>query len=266
MTEIEHFHLKVCMLGDAAVGKTALIRRFVINNFDDKYVATIGTKITKKVLTITQPLNGRMEAIGVTLLIWDIMGQTGYDKLRAHYYNGSEGAFIVADLTRRETFENISDWQRALYTKTGPIPITVLANKNDLTEDHEVTIEDIKTYAQAIDAPYCITSAKTGLHVESAFFNLSERMAVNSMGKIYTNPVEILDQMVADFCKLYHDIEFGMKPFEEECTALGFGVEHPTHSGLLRLNERLRAKIGKEIGKEEARDYYAKYHKLISRL
>ena len=64
---------KICLLGDLAVGKTSLIRRYVLDTFDDKYITTIGTKVTKKRLDIELP--DQQKEIDLTLLIWDIMGQ-----------------------------------------------------------------------------------------------------------------------------------------------------------------------------------------------
>ncbi|MBI4739767.1 TniB family NTP-binding protein, partial [Candidatus Woesearchaeota archaeon] len=64
---------KICLFGEAAVGKTSLIRRFVLDQYDDRYLATIGAKVSKKVVTVQVP-EKNIEA-ELTVMIWDIMGQ-----------------------------------------------------------------------------------------------------------------------------------------------------------------------------------------------
>ena len=89
---------KIVVLGDPAVGKTSLIRRFVINAFDDKYLTTIGAKIVKKEIQLRS--GGAKPDIDVTLMIWDVAGQKTLGNVKQAYYRGSEGAMIVCDITR----------------------------------------------------------------------------------------------------------------------------------------------------------------------
>ena len=77
---------KVCLVGDNNVGKTSLIRRFVLDSFDDKYTSTIGTKVTKKEVNVKRD-NGR--EVSLSMLVWDIMGQKGFrELLRESYFYG----------------------------------------------------------------------------------------------------------------------------------------------------------------------------------
>ena len=93
---------KICLLGSFAVGKTSLIERFVYNRYDEKYLTTIGVKISQKVLApIDDPQGGRM--IQHTFLIWDIAGLEKFDKVVKNYFRGAAGALAVADLTRPES-------------------------------------------------------------------------------------------------------------------------------------------------------------------
>jgi len=74
--DVKRMKMKVCLVGEAAVGKTSLIRRFVLDDFDDKYIQTLGTKVSKKELTVAIPDgSGNMK---VDMTIWDIMGQKGF--------------------------------------------------------------------------------------------------------------------------------------------------------------------------------------------
>ena len=83
---------KVCLLGDFAVGKTSLIRRYVEDRFDDKYLSTIGVKISRKIV--------QRPDYALTLLIWDLAGGDDINQLSRRYLLGAVGAILVCDLTR----------------------------------------------------------------------------------------------------------------------------------------------------------------------
>ncbi len=174
MSEKRYFRRKICLLGDAAVGKTSLIQRYVMDKFDDKYVVTLGTKVTMKDVVIKKP--DEDEVINVTLMIWDILGQREFKRLQASFYKGSNGTIVVADLTRKETLENIHDWILALFNTAGKVPVLLLINKSDLSEQAAFTEDDIKKIAEKYNTSYLFTSAKTGENVEKAFLNMSNML------------------------------------------------------------------------------------------
>lgn len=167
--------LKICLVGDVGVGKTSLIRRFVLDVFDDKYIATIGTKVTKKEMEFKDPRTG--ETMTIMLLVWDIMGQPSFrEVLREAYFYGAEGALAVCDVTSKESLGELRYWIKAMTSTTGEIPIVFLGNKCDLKDDMRVTLEDIEAFASKQNAPALLTSAKTGYNVESAFSVLVDRI------------------------------------------------------------------------------------------
>ncbi len=160
--------LKICLVGDVGVGKTSLIRRFVMDVFDDKYIATIGTKVTKKEMDFKDPRTG--EDLRILLLVWDIMGQPSFrEVLREAYFYGAEGALAVCDLTSKESLGELRYWVKAMTSTTGEIPIVFLGNKCDLKDDVRVTTQDLEVFAMKQGSPAMLTSAKTGYNVESAF-------------------------------------------------------------------------------------------------
>ncbi len=163
--------LKVCLAGEVAVGKTSLIRRYVDDTFDDRYLATMGAKVTKRVLSVTMP--GSRQRGHVDLTIWDIMGDRGFrDLLKEAYFQGVQGILAVCDVTRPETLLELEDWRRAIEKVAGRIPAYVLANKVDLVEETRLTSSDLETFCKEWDCPYLLTSAKTGENVEEAFEGL----------------------------------------------------------------------------------------------
>ena len=103
---------KVCMCGDPNVGKTSLIRRFVHGKYDDEYISTLGTVVTKKSIE-TNPKGN------LTMMIWDISGQNEFKRIHNSAFKNAKGGIAVCDITKPETAENLSDWIRTLRDISG---------------------------------------------------------------------------------------------------------------------------------------------------
>lgn len=163
---------KICLLGDGAVGKTSLIRKFVYDEFDDKYISTIGAKVTKKPLELKDSEGNKIK---LTLMIYDLLGQKDFQRLHSVYYRGSHGTLVVCDITRKETLQSLMEWKEDIFKVTGEIPAVYLANKVDLKDQAAFTEEQFREILQESDS-YFKTSAKTGENVEEAFVTLSKLM------------------------------------------------------------------------------------------
>ncbi len=162
--------LKVCTVGEEAVGKTSLVRRFVADKFDGDYIRTIGTLISKKTLELEDPMG---EPVEVDAVIWDIMGRQGFmDLLKDAYFYKANGVLAVCDMTRRETMEALHGWLKGVYNAAGPLSTIVLSNKSDLKGQLQIKEEDMVEMSEFYSAPYFMTSAKTGDNVYSAFESL----------------------------------------------------------------------------------------------
>jgi small GTP-binding protein len=167
--------MKICLLGDGAVGKTSLIRRFVDDVFTDDYLLTIGTKTSKKRLIIK--MKNPEREFHLSLMIWDIMGQISFRKLlHPTYLKGAKGAILVCDLTRKETLDHLDDWIDSLYVERKVMPSVFVANKSDLENKHAFGTAELESVASAHDSPFFLTSAKTGVNVEKAFQVLGEKL------------------------------------------------------------------------------------------
>lgn len=167
--------LKICMAGEAMVGKTSLIRRYVLQEYDDHYTATLGTKITKKTIETQDPKT--RQPVQVNLILWDIMGTpTLRDLLKEAYYHGAHGVLGVADLTRKETLRELDAWYRSIETVAGRIPTYVVVNKTDLEGQAELEEVAIADFCGGREWPWSYTSAKTGKGVEEAFLGLVQHV------------------------------------------------------------------------------------------
>jgi small GTP-binding protein len=166
---------KVCLVGEAAVGKTSLIRRFVKDVFDDSYITTLGAKVSKVEIQVEVPEKDLL--IQMDMVIWDIMGEKGVrDLLREAFFGGAKGILAVCDLTRYSSLKELDDWVQSVFQVVGEISVVYAVNKADLREEVMLLFgeEDIEMSAQAFDATYFFTSAKTGEHVQLVFQRLAE--------------------------------------------------------------------------------------------
>ena len=165
---------KVCLVGDGEVGKTSLIRRFVTDSYDDAYITTVGTKVSKKESLVQSSggMNARLD-----MAIWDIMGQQGFRSLlKQSYFYGSSGIIVVFDLTRRETFDAIENWMADVREVVGDKPpVIFFGNKCDLPE-RALEEQEMEDMAASYGGPLYYTSAKTGEFVDDAFMELAKRM------------------------------------------------------------------------------------------
>ncbi len=165
---------KVCLLGDFAVGKTSLVRRLVHDLFDDRYISTIGVKVSRKTLTIARD----HAIIDLSIILWDLAGSEEFTHMRASYLRGASGLFLVGDLTRPATITNLHSYMADLTDNGQRIPMVIAANKLDLvnTGEEPGVIGVAQSVATHLEAPLFFTSALTGNEVEQAFHHLGRLM------------------------------------------------------------------------------------------
>jgi small GTP-binding protein len=159
---------KICMLGGFSVGKTSLVKRFVESVFSETYLTTVGVKIDKKPVELSDRI--------VNLILWDLAGEDDISSLRMSYLRGSAGYVLVADGTRPSTLEVALSLRQRVEAEFGPLPFVLLLNKNDLREQWAIRDEDVEDLQQSgwwVQS----TSARTGEGVENAFTALADRVA-----------------------------------------------------------------------------------------
>ena len=244
----EYYKKKVLILGDGAVGKTSLIRRYVVDRFSDEYITTIGTKTTKKDLTLA--FDG--QEWNLSILIWDVLGQKGYTEVQTSAFQGAKGVILVYDVSRPETRGSLVDyWIPRVWRVVGKLPMVIFGNKLDLAEDpraEEATLASLGELYQCVGYP---TSAKTGENVETAFLAFGKELLrageasarqmkhVLVAGDVEDSIVTVTDKIMADFCREFGDVETAMPIVKQQFTKAGVDVKAPTKDGLLRVIEYL---------------------------
>ncbi|MFX0004558.1 MAG: Rab family GTPase [Candidatus Hodarchaeota archaeon] len=173
MKNSEEFRFKIVVVGDGAVGKTSLIKKFTKGTFERDYVKTIGAQFSK----YNQKFNGDM----IRLLFWDIAGQDDFNFLHHLFYKESKAAIIVYSLEENElgqnSFTHIKNWYEVLVKNCGNIPIVLFANKVDLVDEESLNTIEIKKLAEEHNfLNFFLTSAKTGQGVVEAFNAIIERL------------------------------------------------------------------------------------------
>jgi small GTP-binding protein len=166
---------KICLLGAFAVGKTSLAERFVHSRFDEKYLTTVGVKISQRTMPPFQPPGGG-PMVQHAFLIWDIAGLEKFDHVADNYFRGAAGGLAVADLTRPETIEELEGFCTRFRSVNPGAVLVLIGNKADLFDDDRGTLARLEKLARAHLTRFMLASAKSGVRVEEAFTELSRKI------------------------------------------------------------------------------------------
>lgn len=171
VTDLSYDYLfKLLLIGDASVGKSALLLRYADHTFSRTYLSTIGVDF--KIRTVTLD-NGKR----IKLQIWDTSGGERFQSIATSYYRGASGLLIVFDLSDTRSFNNMKYWMNQVDLHTSDSTcIVMVGNKSDLIQQRQVNHADALKFAQHYHAQYIETSAKTGDHVDKAFQQLVEQI------------------------------------------------------------------------------------------
>jgi len=162
------YTFKVLLLGDASVGKTSFTKRYCYNIFNPSERLTIGVDFHVK----TIDLHGKK----IKLQIWDIGGEERFRFLLPTYCLGANAAFLLYDITRPQTLDNISEWTNIVRQKGGPVPIMLIGSKIDLEKSQRnITREyGIQIAEKHNMASFGEISSKTGQNVTKTFEVLTD--------------------------------------------------------------------------------------------
>jgi len=241
--ELKEILKKVVLLGDGGVGKTSMIARYVINKFDDKYIATIGTKVSRKDIQLIYP----NLIINLRLMIWDILGQKEYSKIRSASLTGAHGIIIVGDLSRPETITSMEEfWLEESRKLVGKLPAIFVGNKLDLVSDDSPSAKLLESIGSRRNADVFMSSAKTGERVEEVFRSIGEKLVGDivdaSRANLETAPAtlaEAVDHIIQDFCAQYGDLEKAMLIVQHQFAEAGVDIRKPKKEAIYDALNRL---------------------------
>ncbi|KAL6649372.1 hypothetical protein ACP70R_013596 [Stipagrostis hirtigluma subsp. patula] len=160
---------KLVFLGDQAVGKTAIITRFMYDKFDATYQATIGIDFLSKTMYL--------EDRTVRLQLWDTAGQERFRSLIPSYIRDSSVAVIVYDVTDRQSFLSTSKWIEEVNTQRGgDVLIVLVGNKTDLVDKRQVSSDEGEAKAHEHGVMFIETSAKAGFNIKPLFRKIASSL------------------------------------------------------------------------------------------
>ncbi len=182
----EDFFWKIVLIGDGAVGKTSIRKRYLGENFSGNYQMTIGADFAVNEDTIGWKK--------VKFVIWDLAGQPRFHEIRRSFYRGCQGALVVFDLTNKNSFDNLGHWINEVWKNSpkGPIPFVIVGNKadlrqmgissiaNNLVEEITTNISQETHKKFGFGTKSVITSAKTGENIREAFRLLAIQIIAHS--------------------------------------------------------------------------------------
>ncbi|CAN0230935.1 ras-related protein Rab-39B-like [Lampetra fluviatilis] len=163
------YQYSVIVLGDATVGKTALLRRFVEGTYGEESDPTVGVDFFIRTLALG-PDAGRR----VKVQLWDTAGQERFRSITRSYYQGAAGALLVYDVSRRPSYLHIADWlaEARIHGPPSGMAFVLVAHKCDLQGQRAVSREEGERFASAHGMAYVEATARRGVGVEEAFVEL----------------------------------------------------------------------------------------------
>jgi len=161
---------RILLIGDTAVGKSALLLRFTDGFFEDTFIATIGIDFKTKILNI----DGKL----VKIQIWDTAGQERFRTITTAYYRTAQGVLMTYDVTSPSSFQSLGHWAEQISMHASENVVRFLVgNKCDL--ENKVGPKQTKELSDKLGIPIFETSAKSGKGVNELFEALARKLLQN---------------------------------------------------------------------------------------
>lgn len=264
--------IKVIMLGDAGVGKTTFLIRFLDGKFDPNTKMTVGPEILAHIIDI--------ENEKIPLEIWDIGGVSRFRFLIPDFCNNLDGAILMFDLTRLSTLDHLEDWVNFVRNDNPDAPILLVGSKLDLVNDIEVKDDYAISFLEPLNlSGYIKISAKSGENINKVFNELSKSnlkvMEINQASSInedlenkkYKKAIRSVifeaiykKKHLKEIVKRAEEI-FNEYRFEIKIKEIIQEVKRLVDEGLLRFNFR----FGWRYGSFEEEDFFDKTEEIYEK-
>ena len=169
--------IKIILIGNSGVGKTSIINRFYLNNFDEKGSITISANFVAKSIKI--------DGQNIMLNIWDTAGEEKFRSINKIFVKDSNIIIFVYDITTHKSFEELDYWYQYIINELGKEVIFGLAgNKADRVEEEDVSREEGEEKSKELGAIFALLSAKEDkIRIDSFFYNLVKIYLENPLYK-----------------------------------------------------------------------------------
>ena len=181
--------MKIVLIGESGVGKTAIIAQFVDQLFQDDFQSTTGGTFSSKTVKCSNGKTLRLE-------IWDTAGQERYRSVTKMFYKDANAAILVYDITNKFTYEEIQKYWVDQVKESAPddIILAIIANKSDLIEQEQVDEEEARNYAKKINAQFAVTSAKKNIGVNNLFLEIAKQYSGADSAEAIDEKIEFEEQ------------------------------------------------------------------------
>lgn len=164
-------HYKVVFLGETSVGKSSIVTRFTRGEFYEFQEPTIGAAFQTKAV--------RLDNCTVKMEFWDTAGQERYRSLAPMYYRGAKVAFVVYDITNKDSLNNAKSWLKEVERRGEPDCLLVLlGNKIDVNESRQVEREEVAVFSETNNIMFSEVSAKTGININEIMIRVAKELAL----------------------------------------------------------------------------------------
>eukprot|EP01125_Pyxidicula_operculata_P016591 TRINITY_DN5728_c0_g1_i2.p1 TRINITY_DN5728_c0_g1~~TRINITY_DN5728_c0_g1_i2.p1 ORF type:complete len:207 (+),score=40.46 TRINITY_DN5728_c0_g1_i2:40-660(+) len=161
----KEYSFKILLVGDSAVGKSAVILRFTDRKYGETFVPTIGVDFRQRTIEV----NGTT----AKLQVWDTAGQENFHSITTSFFRGAHGIILVYDVTNASSFESIPNWIRDIDQHASEnVQKILIGNKSD-KEDREITYEEGKDFADQMNMDFFETSAKDSINIDETFQSIT---------------------------------------------------------------------------------------------
>ena len=150
---------RVVTIGEESVGKTSITNRLVDDSYNPNEPSTIGANY--------QQIDHEKDGKKISIQIWDTAGQERFKSLAPIYLRNANAAIVVFSLTNRSSFESLGMWIDMFREVAGHDTfVCIVANKYDLTQEYEVSLDEAKDWTNQYNYPFFEVSAKTGYGID----------------------------------------------------------------------------------------------------